>query len=135
MQNENKIYINGKSEAISMLKLLTRQERNRILSQIKIKNPSLADELNNNCVSFIDIESLGDEILINMINNIQPEVLGLAIKASSVSFQKRVLSLCPRDYAEKAYENLRLAIAPSNRKIIERAKERVLSTLSNHLRI
>ena len=64
-----KIYINGKSEAISMLKLLTRQERNRILSQIKIKNPSLADELNNNCVSFIDIESLGDEILINMINN------------------------------------------------------------------
>lgn len=135
MQEENKIYINGKSEAISMLRLLTRKERNRILSQIKIKNPSLADELNNNCVSFRDIESLGDEILINMINNVLPEILGLAIKASSVEFQRRVLTLAPRTYAEKAYENLRLPISNSQKRIIERAQERILSTLSNHLRI
>ena len=70
MSEENKVFINGKSQAISMLKLLTREERNRILSQIKIKNPSLAVELNNNCVCFNDIEHLSDFALRSLLEKI-----------------------------------------------------------------
>lgn len=135
MSEENKIFINGKSQAISMLKLLTREERNRILSQIKIKNPTLAVELNNNCVCFNDIEHLSDHALISLMDKTRPQVVGLAIKNSSVDFQKRILKIAPRDYAEEAYQILRTPLETGQKKLIERAQNKILASLSSHLKI
>jgi flagellar motor switch protein FliG len=135
MNNENKIFINGKSQAISMLKLLTREERNRILSQIKIKNPSLADDLNNNCVSFNDIEHLSDNSIKNLLERVQPQVIGLAIKNSSVDFQKRILKIAQRDFAEEAYQILRTPLGSEQVRLIGRAQNKILNHLSNHLKI
>ena len=135
MNEENKIFINGKSQAISMLKMLTREERNRILGQIKIKNPSLASELNNNCVNFNDIEHLTDHAIQSLLSKVQPQVIGLAIKKSSVEFQKRVLKIAERNYAEEAYQVLRTPLNNEQKKLIDRAQNRILSLLSNHLKI
>ena len=77
MQEQEKVFINGKSQAISMLKLLTKSERMRIISAIRIKNPSLADELNNQSISFKDIELLNDESLMNVSRKVRPEILVL----------------------------------------------------------
>lgn len=135
MKEENKVFINGRNQAISMLRLLTREERSRILSQIKIKNPSLAVELNNQCVNFNDIEHLTDTALKSLMEKIPSQVVGLAIKGARVDFQKRILKIANRKYAEEAYSVLRTNLEGEQRRLIERAQNKILSLLSNHLKI
>ena len=135
MKEESKVFINGRSQAINMLKMLTKVERDRILSKIKIKNPSLATELNSQCVNFSDIQSLNDDSLQSLLPQVQAEVLGLALKNSPIDLQRRVLTLSDRAYAEKAYRVLKTPLSSSKMSIIERAQNKVISIFSRHLDI
>ena len=41
----NSIFINGKAQIIEMLQHMPREERSRLLKNLKIRNPQLAEEL------------------------------------------------------------------------------------------
>ena len=55
-------------------------------------------------LALIPIQSLNDHSLKNLLPQVRPEVLGLALKNSSIDLQRRILSLSNRDYAERAYK-------------------------------
>ena len=131
MQDQEKVFINGRSQAISMLKMLSRNERTRIISAIRIKNPGLADELNNQCVNFKDIEHLSDDSLKQLAPKIRPEILGIALKGMSVTFQKRILKVIDRHHAQIAYNALVQPISSSKSSIIERAQNKVMGVFLN----
>ena len=130
--NNNKVgtYINGKEQALEILKLLTPNERNRILSTINLKNPSLAKELKQNSISSRDLEEYSMDYFLNLFTRIKPEILGIALKETSLSFQKAVLKTAPREYAEKAFKALMMNIPPSKNETIVRAKSLVSKELS-----
>ena len=100
------IFINGRSKAFEIIQMLNENERTGILNKIKLKNPKLAEELMQNSYSFKDIAKLQDQEIQSIFPKIPPQVFGVALRNLHVDFQRRVLTLAPRKYAESAFETL-----------------------------
>ncbi len=130
--NKNGIYINGKEQALEILKLLTPAERDRILNNINMRNPTLANELKQSSRSFRDIEEYSTQHFQNIFGLVKPEILGLSLKETSVNFQKNILRSAPREYAENAFNALRMNIPANKRDTIQRAKNLVITQLSQY---
>ncbi|MFZ8933134.1 MAG: FliG C-terminal domain-containing protein [Bacteriovoracaceae bacterium] len=122
------IFINGKAQVIKMFQLLNDSEKEMLITKIRVKNPSLANELLQESYSFEDLNRLSDDNIRSIFQHIDAQILGLALKESSIGLQKRALSLAERSYAERAYETLILDI--KDEKIhIERARKKVIDTI------
>jgi len=126
---QKEIFINGKAQVIEMLKLMTREERDRILKIVKIKNPTLANELQETCVNFKDIESIDLDYFHYIFDEVRPEIFGLSLRGSTPSFQRKVLSIAPRHYAEKSYSMMTSHLNESTRRTIPKAKQLILKKL------
>lgn len=100
------IFINGKNKAFEIIQMLNSDERAKILNKIQLKNPKLAEELMNNSYSFKDIARLEDDEIRSIFPKVAPQVFGMALRNLDTQFQRRVLALAPRTYAESAYETL-----------------------------
>jgi flagellar motor switch protein FliG len=100
------IFINGRSKAFEIIQMLNETERSGILNKIKLKNPKLAEELMQNSYSFKDIAKLNDLEIESIFPEIPPQVFGVALRNLNADFQRRVLTLAPRKYAESAFETL-----------------------------
>lgn len=131
MENKNTnqgIFINGKGQVIKMFQLLSDSEKERLIEKIKVRNPMLASELLQESYSFDDLQRLSDDNLHSIFTEINAKILGLAIKGSSEAFQRRVLSLAPREYAEEAYETL-VSNIRDERIHVERARKKLIDTI------
>lgn len=104
---ENAIFINGKAQIIEMLQHMPRDERRALLAKVRLKNSQLADELSEQCFVFADLSSLPDHELSAIFPHLKAAVLGMAIKGVDVQFQRRLLSLADRDYAQEAFRVLK----------------------------
>ena len=129
-ENKTGIYINGKEQALEILKLLSHDERTRILNSINLKNPSLASELRQNSMSSRDMQEYSTSDFKKIFNLVKPEILGLALKQTSMIFQKKILKMAPRSYAENAFKTLMIDIPPSKAETVTRAKKLVVSELA-----
>jgi len=128
--NQAGVFINGKAQVVEMLQFMTAEERERLLTSLRIKNPSLALELQEESLSFNHLSRMSDDDLSKLINNITAPVLGLALKGVDVNFQRRVLSLAPRDFAEQAYRVLTSNVS-NEKQNSKRAQGKIISTLSS----
>jgi flagellar motor switch protein FliG len=124
------VFLNGKGQIIEMFKLLTHEEKERLLKVIKARNPQLAGELVQETLTFDSLESIGERELLLLFNRIKPAVWGLALKGTKKSFQHKVLSAAPRDYAEKAYEVM-MAPVDNERLNNQRAQKKVIEILAS----
>ena len=129
-QENNGIYINGREQALEILKMLNPEERNRILKTINIKNPGLANDLSQNCSSPNDIQNFKSEDFLVIFSKVKPEILGLALKNTSQNFQRSILKLAPRQYAETAFSFLIMDLPLEKRETIVRAKKLILQELN-----
>ena len=100
------IFINGRNKAFEIIQMLNSKERTNILSKIKLRNPRLAEELMQNSYSFKDIARLEDVEIQSIFSKVDPHIFGVALRNLDVNFQRRVLGLAPRKYAESAYNTL-----------------------------
>jgi flagellar motor switch protein FliG len=129
MEEKNKeqgIFINGKGQVIKMLQYLSQEEKQKLLANIRLRNPSLANELNQESISFNDFVRASDQLIIRVLSRINSTIMGVALKASDEAFQRKVLSLATRSYAEEAYDvllrplnNEEIAIRKTRTKIVE----------------
>ncbi len=102
-QAKTGIFINGKKQIVDMLQFMEPAEREKLLKNIQIRNPQMARELQSSSLGFDDCNKLDDNNLRKVLANVNAPIIGLALKQSNVNFQRRVLSLLPRDKAENAY--------------------------------
>ncbi len=131
MSTENHVtpqgtYINGKGQVIDILRLLSPQEKARILNHINSKNPTMARELAERCVSFANVEALGDNELKIVFSQVDPKLMGVALKGTSVEFQRRCLSIVPRHLAEEAYRLLTTPLK-NEREPVMKAQDKILN--------
>lgn len=122
------VFLNGKAQVIEMLQHMTKGEKSRLLANIKMRNPSLAAELMERSFSFSHIENLAGPDLFKVIQQVQAQIFGVALKNQSESFQRKVLSEAPRDYAEKAYDIMIKPIA-NEKEIIQKAQNKIINIL------
>jgi flagellar motor switch protein FliG len=122
---ENGIFINGKKQVIELLKTMDAQDKARLLKNLRVRNPSLAKELTESCISFESIWDLNDESLRTVVSQIQPAILGLALSIVHVKNQRRALSLISRDMALKAFDIMQKDLT-ANRNECVRAQQKIL---------
>lgn len=101
---ENGIFINGKKQVIELLQRMDAGDKARLLKNLRTRNPVLAKELTESCISFESIWDLHDEDLKTIVSQVQPAILGLALNLVHVKNQRRALSLISREMALKAFE-------------------------------
>jgi len=122
------IFLNGKNQIIEMLKHMPQNEKERLLKNLKHRNPQLADELMHQSFQFEDLHKMTDIELKAVFHHVTAPIVGIAIRNVSVEFQKRVLSLSPRTYAEDAYEYMTRRMSNEARDI-KRAQNKILEIL------
>ena len=129
---ENGIYINGKRQVIELLQRMDGPDKARLLKNLRVRNPALAKELTESCISFESIWDLDDEALKTVISQVQPTILGLALNLVHTKNQRRALSLISRQVAMKAFEILQKDLT-GNRNECQRAQQKILElALSLH---
>lgn len=126
--NSNSVFINGKAQIIEMLQHMPRDERSKLLKNLKLRNPQLAEELTEQCFTFSDLDNLADEDLQMIFHYITAPILGMALKNVERAFQRRLLSLANREYAEEAFRVLKTTYATEKRDI-KRAQNKIVEVL------
>jgi flagellar motor switch protein FliG len=121
----NNIYINGKQQVIELLRHMDNQDKTKLLKNLRGRNPTLARELGEQCLSYENIWGLSDEDLSRVLSGIKPVILGLALNQSTLKNQKRALSLVSREQAIKAYEIMTKDLT-ENRRECMRAQDKIL---------
>ncbi len=131
--NTNNIFINGRSQIIEMLKIMPLEEKQKLLHHIRVKNPLVAQELTENSISFSNLENLNKQYIELLSRNVPASILGIALKSSPMSFQRKVLSSVKREYAVTAFKYMR---TPLKNEISDckRAQNKVIGILSKLMR-
>jgi flagellar motor switch protein FliG len=130
--SENGIFINGKRQVIELLQRMDAGDKARLLKNLRNRNPTLAKELTEACISFESIWDLDDEGLKTVVSQTKPAILGLALSLVHSKNQRRALSLISRDMAIKAFEIMQKDLT-SNRSECVRAQQKILElALSLH---
>lgn len=128
--NENGVFINGKRQVIELLQQMDAADKARLLKNLRIRNPSLAKELTESCISFNSIWDLDDAGLKTVVSQMQPTILGLALSLVHPKNQRRALSLIPRDQAVRAFEIMQKDLS-ANRNECQRAQQKILELAMN----
>ncbi|AYF43236.1 MULTISPECIES: FliG C-terminal domain-containing protein [Halobacteriovorax] len=123
------VFINGKAQIIEMLKFMGAEERATLLKNIQMRNPTLAKELYAESITFNTIYSLDDIDLAQVLKFIKAPILGVALKECEKTFQKKILTLLPRESAEEAYSYLVKNLGGNETRDIQRARKRVTDTI------
>lgn len=119
------IFINGKKQVIELLQKMDVSDKKTLLKNLRTRNPVLAKELTESCISFESIWDLDDGGLKTLVSQIQPAVLGLALSLVHVKNQRRALALISRDMAVKAFEIMQKDLT-GNRNECFRAQQKIL---------
>lgn len=132
MENQAKegIYINGKAQIVEMLQYMNPDEREKLLKNIRVRNSAMAQELIRESMTFDVVENLGDEDWQKIFNYIDARILGIALKLSNKNFQRRLLRLATREYAETAYNVMVTPIEQGAEKS-KRAQRRIMETVGS----
>jgi flagellar motor switch protein FliG len=128
--SENGVFINGKKQVIELLQKMDATDKAKLLRNLRTRNPVLAKELTESCISFESIWDLDEECLKTVVSQIQPAILGLALSLVHVKNQRRALSLISRQQALKAFEIMQKDLT-SNRNECLRAQQKIVELALN----
>ena len=126
MDQKNGYYIDGKKQAIELLQQLEGDERNKLLNNIALRNAPMARELSERSYSVRDLLNADDETLERITQVTTPAIIGLALYLTPKSFQRRMLTIMPRDRAEQAF-NIMSRDLSSKRQECLKAQNKILS--------
>ena len=123
------IFINGKAKIIKMLQYLSKDEREKILTHIRIKNPGLALELWQESYSFIDFLKADKNVIARVSKRIDASILGVALRNVPEDYQRKVLLSVGRDVSEKAFQAMHINLS-NEKDSVSRAQNKVLQVFS-----
>ena len=128
--NENSIFINGKQQVIELVQRMDAADKAKLLKNLKMRNPTLAKELTEACISFESIWDLDEEGLKTLFSQVKPAILGLALSLTHVRNQRRALSVVSRQMALTAFEIMQKDLS-SNRSECQRAQLKIVELAIN----
>lgn len=129
MENEEKtgIFLNGKAQIIEMLQFMGGKEKETLINNIKLRNPQLANELLEKSFTFKELVNVDTESIQQLFRYTKAAIWGLALQGIPSDFQRKILSLAPRSFAEEAY-SIMMTNIKSERIDSKRAQNKIVST-------
>ncbi len=73
----------GPEEVLKMLQLMGEDEREVLLNNMGTKNPGLVEYLRENLVRFSDLIYLTTSMIQNLLREVSPEALGMALRGGN----------------------------------------------------
>jgi len=128
MDKSASVFINGRAQIIEMLQIMPTAEKEKLLKNIRARNPQMAQELMVQSLTFDQVARLGDDDLLALIEAVRTVVWGVVLKGQQPEYQRRVLSLAPRAYAEEAYGFL-TATLQNEKRDVKRAQSKIIEIL------
>jgi|GEM_PF-7105759 len=125
MKKENSLFIDGKKQAVEILKLLSLEEKTRILNNISAVNASLAKELETKSLSLEALCDFSSSKVNLLIKDLPDQIIGLALKKVPLSVQKKVLRKIEANRAERIYQTL-VFFDSADSDLITKAYEKVM---------
>ena len=77
--NDNGI-LNGKAQIVEMLTNYGSWIKRKLLRNIRMRNPSLANELTEQSLTFDDLDKLDDAEIINLFSYLKAPIIGVALQ-------------------------------------------------------
>lgn len=128
--NDNSIFINGKQQVIELVQRMDHADKAKLLKNLKSRNPTLAKELTEACISFEALWDLDETGLKTLFSQVKPAILGLALSLTHVRNQRRALSVVSRQMALTAFEIMQKDLT-SNRNECLRAQQKIVELALN----
>ena len=129
-QQQEGVFINGKAQIVEMLQYMEPNERETLIKNLRLRNPALTQDLVRESMTFDVVEHLSDKDWMIVFQYIDSRILGIALKFSTQDFQRRLLGLAPRDYAEEAYSTLTTPVS-NGRENCRRAQKKIMDMVLN----
>lgn len=123
--NKQDIFINGREQAIEILRRLDPNHRDLLLRNIRLRNPNVASELEEKSSSFEDLLSVNDRILSTVLSHVDAKIIGLSIANCSEALQRKFLNLISRSDAEVAF-GIMTNLDPESRHLCQKAQNKIL---------
>ena len=112
-------------KAATILTAMGQSKANRILSVLAERDEDLVQQIRKEMVVFMDLSGSDDRGLQNLLQEVEPETLVLALKGADWNLVERILdNLSPRA-AESLREEMVL-LGPKQRKEIEKARQEIV---------
>ena len=121
---DDAIKIDGKKEASELLARLDPQARNRILAEISIKDPALAETLRKGLVSFDRILGLDSSGFQKVIRPVPLRILALAARGMSSAEESTFFSKLSERQGLALREE-REALGPQKKSDVELARQKL----------
>lgn len=83
----------GLDEAIAMLKILSVDEAKKLIENIRIKDPMMADMLSEGMIQLEDLRYCSATQLVGLLRDIDLEVFGLALRSVEKEVIDKILSM------------------------------------------
>tara|TARA_Y100000768_G_scaffold389019_1_gene390404 strand:- start:1879 stop:2307 length:429 start_codon:yes stop_codon:yes gene_type:complete len=81
----------GVKEAAKMLAGLGQAEQKKLLEQIRLKDPQMAQELEDNLISMEDLQYLTPSMLVGLLRDLDLEEFGLALRTLDSEITDKIL--------------------------------------------
>ncbi|MBI2521247.1 MAG: hypothetical protein HYV97_12540 [Bdellovibrio sp.] len=117
----------GPKEAARMLALLDPQSRQRILTELEIKDPKTAQVVRTLMVTLEDLQFLTVRMLQEFLKTVSLRELGLALRRSSPELKRHLMSQLSLRMQEEIQEVMLGPPQPKN--IVEEAEKKILKIL------
>ena len=85
--------IDGLKQAVEMLQGLDLSAQQSIIAQIARKDPEMAIKLKQSLVTFDDLQFLTVSMMKRLLEEIEPDVLGLALRGANQNLSEHLLNM------------------------------------------
>jgi flagellar motor switch protein FliG len=125
--NNNLVFINGRQQIVEMLKIMEPADKASLLANLRKRNPILAGELLEESINFSCLENLSHPEIQLIFSFTEASTWGMALQGLGASFQRKILSLASRHFAEQAFRIMTTTHArPSD---IAKAQDKILAVI------
>jgi flagellar motor switch protein FliG len=101
------VIINGRAQVIELLKKLPIENKEKILQNVRQKNPKLAKELSMYTVTFETFTEIEEDKLIIVLPYISNKILSLALKSTDQNLQRKILKNLNKSRAIDVFNEMR----------------------------
>lgn len=122
----------GPEEVLKMLQLMAESERENLLEIMIKKDPQLVDFLRNNLIRFDDLIHLTTSMIQNLLRDISPENLGLALRGSSRNLLEHFTANVSRNIKADILEIYNGAPKPIND--VNQAREEIMKIVKEKIK-
>ena len=123
----NLVFINGRQQIIDMLKIMSATDKTNLLANLRKRNPILAGELLEESINFSCLESLSHPEIQLIFSFTEASTWGMALQGLNPSFQRMILGLAHRRFAEEAFRIMTTLNARAQD--VRKAQDKILAVI------